>query len=415
MKKIMMMAVMAAMSATTAFAQDDLVKQAQKLCDKGEYGEAVKVITPALTSDATKDKAAAWNTLNNICYKEYEHQGQLAGEHAVLKVKPEADSALMYSSIVKALEAAMKCDEYDVQPNEKGKVKIRFRKANQDRYTNGRLGLIAAGQYAHTHKKSEDAQKAWGLYVDCTASPMFEGVDLSKDEYRSQIAYFAGLLAYQNKDYAAATKYAKIAAEDPERKADANEILLFAKKDGAKTKEDTLSYVNTVKELHTQHPEEDRYFNLLMDYYIKSGDKNAMKKWAEEEVAAYPQNKMAWALKGEAEMNSQQWDAAVASYKKAAEIDPTFVQVIFNTGVCLNSKAIELKDKVADKKTGNLTTENFNKVKNILLQSKEYLEKARELDPNREKVNWAYPLYQIYYSLGEKEKSAEMEALLGNN
>lgn len=114
-------------------------------------------------------------------------------------------------------------------------------------------------------------------------------------------------------------------------------------------------------------------------------------------------------------MNSQQWDAAVASYKKAAEIDPTFVQVIFNTGVCLNSKAIELKDKVADKKTGNLTTENFNKVKNILLQSKEYLEKARELDPNREKVNWAYPLYQIYYSLGEKEKSAEMEALLGNN
>ena len=167
--------------------------------------------------------------------------------------------------------------------------------------------------------------------------------------------------------------------------------------------------------MHTQHPEEDRYFNLLMDYYIKSGDKNAMKKWAEEEVAAYPQNKMAWALKGEAEMNSQQWDAAVASYKKAAEIDPTFVQVIFNTGVCLNSKAIELKDKVADKKTGNLTTENFNKVKNILLQSKEYLEKARELDPNREKVNWAYPLYQIYYSLGEKEKSAEMEALLGNN
>ena len=153
MKKIMMMAVMAAMSATTAFAQDDLVKQAQKLCDKGEYGEAVKVITPALTSDATKDKAAAWNTLNNICYKEYEHQGQLAGEHAVMKDKPEADSALMYSSIVKALEAAMKCDEYDVQPNEKGKVKIRFRKANQDRYTNGRLGLIAAGQYAHTHKK----------------------------------------------------------------------------------------------------------------------------------------------------------------------------------------------------------------------------------------------------------------------
>ena len=356
MKKIMMMAVVAAMSATTAFAQDDLVKQAQKLSDKGEFAEAVKTITPALTSDATTDKAAAWKTLNNIHFKAYEHQAQIAGEHAVMKDKPEADSALMFSSIVSAMEAAMKCDEYDVLPNEKGKVKIRFRKANQDRYTNGRFGLIQAGQYAHTHKNTADAQKAWGLYVDCTASPMFEGVDLSKDEYRSQIAYFAGLLAYQNKDYANATRYAKVAAEDPERTADANEILLFAQKDGAKTKEDTLAYVNTLKDLHKQHPNEDRYFNLLMDYYLKSSDKDAMKAWAEEEVAAFPQNKMAWAIKGEAEMNAQKWDDAVASYKKAAEIDPTFVQVIFNTGVCLNSKAIELKDKVADKKTGNLTT-----------------------------------------------------------
>jgi len=34
------------------------------------------------------------------------------------------------------------------------------------------------------------------------------------------------------------------------------------------------------------------------------------------------------------------------------------------------------------------------------------------LDPDREKVNWAYPLYQIYYSLGDKAKSDEMEALV---
>lgn len=415
MKKMMMMAVMAAMSATAAFAQDDLVKQAQKLCDKGQYDEAVNVITPALTSDATTDKAAAWNTLNNIYFKSFEHQSQIAAEHMVKKDGPEADSARMYSDIVKAMEAAIKCDEYDVQPDAKGKVKIRFRKANQDRYTNGRLNLIHAGQYAHKAGKPADAQKAWGLYVDCTASPMFEGVDLSKDDYRSQIAYFAGLLAYQNKDYAGATRYAKVAAEDPEKMADANEILLFAQKDGAKTKEDTLAYLNTVKEMHAKNPQEDRYFNLLMDYYLKAGDIEATKKWVEEEVTAYPQNKMAWAIKGEAEMKSQLWDEAVASYKKAAEIDPEFVAVIFNTGVCLNSKAIELKDKVADKKTGNLTKENFNKVKEILLQSKEYLEKARELDPNREKVNWAYPLYQLYYSLGEKEKSAEMEALLETN
>ena len=49
MKKLFMMAVMAAV-ATTSFAQDDLVKQAEKLSAKGQHAEAIKMITPSLTS-----------------------------------------------------------------------------------------------------------------------------------------------------------------------------------------------------------------------------------------------------------------------------------------------------------------------------------------------------------------------------
>ena len=49
-----MMAALAVMT-TAAFAQDDLVKSAKKLCEKGELEEAVKTITPALTSDQTED------------------------------------------------------------------------------------------------------------------------------------------------------------------------------------------------------------------------------------------------------------------------------------------------------------------------------------------------------------------------
>ena len=137
-----------------------------------------------------------------------------------------------------------------------------------------------------------------------------------------------------------------------------------------------------------------------------------MNAWVDEELAANPANKMAWALKGESQMNNREWDAAVASYQKAIDLDPTFVQVLFNAGVCLNSKAIDLKDELADKVTGGLTQENADKVKAILAESKVFLEKTRELDPTREKVNWAYPLYQIYYSLGDEAKAAEMEKLV---
>ena len=71
-----------------------------------------------------------------------------------------------------------------------------------------------------------------------------------------------------------------------------------------------------------------------------------------------------------------------------------------------------LKDQLADKNTGGLTKANADKVKAILHDARQYLEQAKELDPDREKVNWAYPLYQIYYTIGDKAKSDEMEKLV---
>ena len=42
-----------------------------------------------------------------------------------------------------------------------------------------------------------------------------------------------------------------------------------------------------------------------------------------------------------------------------------------------------------------------------------YLEKARDLDPNREKANWSYPLFGCYYIVygANNPKTKEIEAL----
>ena len=381
MKKLMIMALMAG-AATTAFAQDAVVKEAKKLQGKGEFDAAAQMLAPALTSSETVDKAAAWNLQADIMFGKFSAIQEENLKNQVAQKKVAFDTLGMNNACYEALKAAIECDKYDVQPNEKGKVKIRFRQANQQRMMN----------------------------------PLFTGfadvADLSKDQYRSEIAYYAGLVAYQKKDYVTAEKYANIAAQDPKKAAEANEILLFSKKETMKTAEDSLAYVNTVKDLHKANPEEERYFNLLMEYYTRSNNQKALAAWADEEIALNAENKMAWALKGEVQMNSREWDAAVESYKKAIEIDNSFIQCIFNAGVCLNGKAIDLKDKLADKNTGGLTKANADKVKEILNEALLFLERAQELDPDREKVNWAYPLYQIYYSLGNKAKSDEMEALV---
>ena len=413
MKKMMMMAVIAA-TATTAFAQDALVKDAKKLMGKNEFDQAVQTLAPALTSSETTDKAAAWNLQGEILYAKYMDIQTEATKNQIEKKNTPYDTLGLHNSVVGAWEAALKCDEFDMQPDEKGKVKLKYRQAAQNKYKNFGVALVQAGQYFYQNRKDNDmAFKAWSMYIDMKNTPIFADVaDFPKDPFFYDIAYYTAILAYQSHKYPEAEKYAKLTAEDASKAKEAQEILIFSKKESMKTKADSIAYVDMLKELHKQNPNEDRYFNLLMDYYTRANDMVALKTWAEEEIAMNDQNKMAWALKGEVLMNQSEWDAAVEAYKKAIELDPTFVQCFFNAGVCLNSKAIALKDQLADKNTGKLTNANADKVKAILNEAKGYMEKAKDLDPDCEKVKWAYPLYQIYYALGDKEKADEMEKLV---
>ena len=384
MKKFMMMAVMAAAAATTAFAQ------------------------------SAAEQAAEWNTKAAAQYKIYIDGQQVMVENQLKKVDtPNDQQEKMYTALVEAYKAAYKCNEFDIQPNDKGKVKPKFQKKNAANYKAARNGLVNAGLFFYnTMKDQGKALEAWGMYVDSPSAPLYAGLTWEEDKSMSEVAYFASLAAYNQKDYAQAVKYANEAMKDPAKANDAQEILIFSQKDNCKTASDSTAYLNTLKDLHAKNPDSERYFGLLIDYYSKPWLNAEKKAWLEQEISANPNNKMAWALKGETLMNEEKWDDAVAAYKKAVEIDPQFVQVIYNIGISLNSKAIALKDQLANKQTGRLSVADNQKVLDVLNESKGYLEKLREMDPNQEKTNWAYPLYQIYYALGDTAKADEMQNLL---
>jgi len=408
MKKLLMMALVAT-AATSAVAQDALVKEAKKMAGKGEYAEAVKTITPALTSAETTDKAAAWHQLSDIYYDQYSKISETATKSAI--TKEAYDTIQMYRAAVGAWENALKCDEFDMQPNEKGKVKPKYRSESQNRYKNFGVALVQAGQYFYQQKDNENALKAWKMYCDMKGTPLFAEVeDFPKDQFFYDITYYTAYLAYQTKDYATAEKYAKITAESPEKAADANEILLFSKKDNMKSREDSLAYVATVKELHKAHPDQDRYFNLLMEYYTRGNDAAGKTAWLNEEAEQNPNNSMVWALKGEEAMNAEKWEEAVTCFDKAAQIKPDFVQCVFNAGRCYYSQAMELQAKLADK-NGMITNANRAKVEEIVKKAEGYYLRSKELDPDRSNCNWAYPLYQIYYFLHDNAKMKEIEAI----
>ncbi len=139
-----------------------------------------------------------------------------------------------------------------VSQMKKGKVKIRFRETNGKKFYMSRPFVISAGLYEYNNKNLEAAVKDWKLYIDSAEDPLFTGLDMSNDQYRSEVCYYIGLSSYNLKDYATATKYAKLAAQDSAKAKEANEIILFAQKKTVQRQKKT--HLHILQQLRTYMP-----------------------------------------------------------------------------------------------------------------------------------------------------------------
>lgn len=399
MRKITLMAVVACMAASASAQNPDALKS---ILAAKDFREAKTLVENAEGLSA-EENAKAWNKVVDLALEKFNKESEIAETNKLLKKDEPVDNAGLGEAAVVAVESALKCENYDQQPNEKGKVKAKYHKANFDRLNSARLTLINVGQEAYNAQDYAKAKTAFGTYVDCKDNSLYSEFDFSTDQYLGQVAYFASLASYNAKDYPAANRYADIAIGDTAVAKDATEVKILAMKAQLKTKEDSVKYLNDIKQLYANNPQSERVFSLLAEYYQSIGDKDAKTALVNEQVAKYP-SKMSWALKGESEMNAQNWKEAINSYKKSLELDPEFNQVKFNLALCLNNLAISIKDS----NDGKLTPE----AKSLLEESIEKLNQVKAADPDHQTINWPYMLYQAYYLVGDEANAKALEDLI---
>lgn len=103
----------------------------------------------------------------------------------------------------------------------------------------------------------------------------------------------------------------------------------------------------------------------------------------------------------ESKKQNPNYDECINDFKKAIAIKADNSVVLTYLGFALNAKASAINGNVAAQK--QLYTESMG-----------YLEKAKEVDPNRQQSNWAYPLYQCYYTLygANDSRTKELEGML---
>lgn len=391
MKKLFIAALMMA-TATSAMAQD--IKTVLKAKD---YAEAQSSLNACLSSLNSEDKAKAYQKLVELSMKAYDKENAAIIENQTLeqmgqKGDKPVDKPALYSSLYQALKDANECDKYDKQPNAKGKVAPKYSKKFAESLWGQRFQLVNGGQDALQAEDNTSALKYFGEYVDSEFYPLFSTLDKSKYQAPVQlgeVARVAAQLAYQQKDMTAANRYIDVAIDDTATYKDAISIKMYFMQQSLNTREDSLKCLNEFEKLYAKNSNDENVFANLASFYGALGMDDKRNAVVESRLSTNPNDFMALAIKGQSELSDNNLDAAIADLTKAAAQKDDAL-ILYLLGVCYNNKAA--------------AEPNAAKQKELLEQTKDYLEKARQIDPNQQRANWKYMLYNTYYNLyGEND------------
>lgn len=396
------MMALALVASATAFAGDsDALKAIKKSKNYADAAQLVK--TSQLAND--EERAEAYNKLVDLAMEKVgKETGTIAQNQAAAQLgtgKEEAyDTLGLGDAICNAIAAAIECNKYDQLPNAKGKVKPQYDEKNAQRIWAVRTHLVNIGQEEARKNNNAAVLKYWGAFLDSDADPLFAAQDHEQEKgYIGQVAFFAGRYAFDAKQMERADKYFDIAMKDPEMKKDALTFKLYAAGSNLKSKEDSLKYIDQLKTLYNNDPENDVLLDKLFTMYDGMKDKAAQTALLDNHLAKYPNSFAALANKGMMAIADNNAEEGANRLRKAAVASPENPVIQTYLGTCLSVQAGQ--------------TDDAAKRKALYQEAVQALDKAKQLDPNKQQANWGYNRYQAYYGLygadDPKTKDAELD------
>ena len=407
-----------------SFAQEKTVKEAKKIANgtNPDFAKAEELINQALVNPETKDLAETWDVAGFIQRRRSEEEMK----NAYLR-KPY-DTLQVYNSALNMCRYYFKCDELAQVPNEKGKIKNKYRKSNSATMLNERGNLINGGiQYYNTYlgsQSKEDGQKAldfFGTYVDFANHPMFEKENLLQtDTILPTIAYYASMVATRLEDYPSVLKYAPYAKDDKE----VGKFAMELESTALKAEGDTAKWIASLQEGIQKYPDHQFFFGNLIDYYSNSNKYDEALKFADNMLAKDPNNTFYLYVKGylyhnmytvlrekDAAQAAEALNKAIEFYQKTTEIDPNYAEAYSNLGLVYCLQAQDFSEKATTDVNDPKYQQDQAALKVFYEKARPCYEKARQLQPEKKEL-WLNGLYRVYYNLQMGPEFEEIESLM---
>ncbi|WP_310602958.1 tetratricopeptide repeat protein [Anaerosporobacter sp.] len=388
------------------FAQKKAISAAKNeiKSDKPNIEEARNLIKGAMENPETKDNAETYYVAGLIENKQFD----IEKIKEALGQKP--NDAVMYKSLGAILPYFLKADQLDQLPDEKGKVKPKFRKdmksylsANHPYYRNG-------GVYYNDQKDFKEAYNFFMTYLEIPKLPMFEGDKLMaasmQDSAYLEIKYYAAIIASQLGDDDGHKKAIALYESLKNEGFKQNEVYQYLCYEYEQTK-DTVNLVKTLKEGVKLFPDEQYYSLSLINQYIFANQNDVAIEYLNEAIAKKPNDAQLLDVLGRIYENKGEIEKAIGYFQKALEINPNYDEAQRDMGRIYYNRAVEAQAAASSISDNKLYNEAITKVKDLFKQALPYFEKAHELKPDdRECMN---TLRSIYYVLGMGEQLEKIE------
>ena len=404
MKKVLF-AVALLFGAFTVSAQESVVKEAKKL--KGKPEEAAKVLEAALTNPETANNPETWKLAGDFQKAIYDAENEKMYLAAVDKSKV-ADTAKMYNSLGKLFEYYLKCDEVEQAQVASGVLKkAKLRKKNAEALKAVRLNLVNAGGDSYNTGDYKSALKYFGIYVDVVNAPMFaDDLAVKNDTLVPLYASYASLAANMIEDNANVIKYGEIGKNHKEEGYRALMCMAEAYAN------DTIKWLEIIKEGAANFPTQNFFVGNLMDYYMNKGmvDEGLVEI---NKLISVRKDPYYLYIKGVLLNDKKLYD----------EVLPVCDEIIA-IGGDLAAEAYSLKGGcyfwqgqaiVEENSTLQIDDPKYNtneaKIKELFEKAVPFYEKAKELEPDNKQL-WGQILLNMYWKLNSP-KYGDLEKELG--
>lgn len=329
-------------------------------------------------------------------------------ENAARAKGVQVDLEKLYSYCVALIKEVEICDSLDNQPDAKGKVAPRYTEFVKATLYENRNQMYNGGSYYYNQGNYNESFNQFAKFIDLAQHKYLK--DIMKPEetvYNVGAAYNAVLCGMRLEDYSKVLKYADYALADD---AKAKNIYRY-KATSYEALGDTAKWISTLKEGLVKFPQEPFFYQTLIQYYDKAGDRNALNTLADELIAADPSNTLFVYLKGYIAQQQDSVDVAIEWYEKTLAIDPNHLDALTNLGRIYIAKASEYSNKQASAKFDRARIKKDKEILNgYFNQALPYFEKLRTIAPDRKDL-WLGGLTNCYYNLNMSDKMKEIEAL----